>query len=72
VDVVAGQRAIVEQGDRRSNVGRLMSGDVGRMDREAKVVGIRNEIFSLVKAIFIISVCILFVLMMILIVQLVK
>jgi hypothetical protein len=49
-----------------------MSGGVGKMDKEAKVVGISNEIFSLVKAIFIVSVCILFVLMMILIVQLVK
>jgi hypothetical protein len=68
VDVVAGQRAIVEQGNRRSNAGRLMSGGVGKMDKEAKVVGISNEIFSLVKVIFIVSVCILFVLMMILIV----
>jgi hypothetical protein len=37
VDVVAGLRAIVEQGNRRSNAGRLMSGGVGKRTEKLKL-----------------------------------
>ena len=49
-----------------------MSGAAGMMNREDELVAMCKEIVSLVKAITLVSVCILFVLMLILIVQLVK
>lgn len=49
-----------------------MSGVVGMINREAELVGICKEIVSLVKAVFIVYVLILFVATLILIVQLVK
>jgi len=49
-----------------------MSGAAGMMNREYEIVAMCKEIVSLVKAITLVSVCIVFVLMLNLIVQLVK
>jgi len=49
-----------------------MSGAAGMMNREYEIVAMCKEIVSFVKAITLVSVCILFVLILNLIVQLVK
>jgi len=49
-----------------------MSGAAGMMNREYEIVAMCKEIVSLVKAITLVSVCIMFVLMLNLIVQLIK
>jgi len=49
-----------------------MSGAAGMMNREYEIVAMCKEIVSLVKAITLVSVCIVFVLMLNLIIQLVK
>ena len=85
---MAGKRAGIEAGKgtlvgghegNKSNAGRTMvqgelgmSGAAGMMNREYEIVAMCKEIVSLVKAITLVSVCIVFVLMLNLIIQLVK
>jgi len=88
VDLLAGKRAGIEAGKgtlvgghegNKSNAGRTMvqgelgmSSAAGIMNREDELVAMYKEIVTWVKAISLVSVCIMFVLMLILIVQLVK